>query len=458
MTVWWGLAGLLGLLGCCGLLRGHRADGTAVEDDPLARYPVAREPATPNADAAHTPLMTPVITPEMLAANPRHAAAAVPESGSITGEIPEPRPESGVEERTEAPAGAESAAPGAFGVPAEEVAPVGGSAPEGFGAPAEEPQPVSGAAPGAIGAPAEGVWSEQETYGAPVPSQHAAPASEQRAVLEAETAPSAVSAVPQGESYPEAVDSGAWLPSQQVAPASAPGAVRRPEVGAPGAPEAVSAVPQGESYPEPVDSGAWLPSQQVAPASAPGAVRQPEAGAPGAPEAVSAVPQGESYPEPVDSGAWLPSQQVAPASAPQAAGQPEAVPAVSQGAVHPELEGSRAPLPSQQASAPRAAAPAGVSVVPQGVLHPDLAESRAPRHAQQASAPQAAAPAVAEAPAEVRAPRPRSGDVPQQPKHARRDGESPAMHPELAPRRYTSPPVERESSGLLGKLKQLLRP
>ncbi len=89
MTVWWGLAGLLGLLGCCGLLRSHRADGAAVEDDPLARYPVAREPASPNADAAHTPLMTPAITPEMLA-QPR---PDVPESGTIAGEIPAPRPQ-----------------------------------------------------------------------------------------------------------------------------------------------------------------------------------------------------------------------------------------------------------------------------------------------------------------------------------------------------------------------------
>ncbi|UOX92632.1 hypothetical protein MUY14_19145 [Amycolatopsis sp. FBCC-B4732] len=73
MTVWWGLLGLLGLLGCCGLLRGHRAR----EADPLARYPVAREPARPNADAAHTPLMTPVVTPEMLAPTPRNEPAGV---------------------------------------------------------------------------------------------------------------------------------------------------------------------------------------------------------------------------------------------------------------------------------------------------------------------------------------------------------------------------------------------
>ncbi|MGV9366138.1 hypothetical protein [Amycolatopsis sp. NPDC003731] len=93
MTVWWGLAGLLGLLGLCGLIRSHRADGTAVEADPLERYPAAREPAMPNADAAHTPLMTPAITPEMLArpALPREEPAA-PESGRIAGEIPSPRP------------------------------------------------------------------------------------------------------------------------------------------------------------------------------------------------------------------------------------------------------------------------------------------------------------------------------------------------------------------------------
>ena len=110
MTVWWGLAGLLGLLGCCGLLRSHRA----AEDDPLARYPVAREPARPNADAAHTPLMTPAITPEMLA-RPRPPVAprrvsAVPESGTIAGEIPvRRRPE--VSDVCPAPAARPVAAP-----------------------------------------------------------------------------------------------------------------------------------------------------------------------------------------------------------------------------------------------------------------------------------------------------------------------------------------------------------
>ncbi|MET9000189.1 hypothetical protein [Amycolatopsis sp. NPDC004169] len=94
MTVWWGLAGLLGLLGLCGLIRGHRADGTVVEDDPLARYPAAREPVLPNADAAHTPLMTPAITPEMLARPELPRPEPVGE-GRMAGEIPAPRPQSG---------------------------------------------------------------------------------------------------------------------------------------------------------------------------------------------------------------------------------------------------------------------------------------------------------------------------------------------------------------------------
>ncbi|WP_290061963.1 hypothetical protein [Amycolatopsis solani] len=108
MVVWWGLAGLLGLLGLCGLLRGHYR-GQPAREDPLARYPAAREPARPNADAAHTPLMTPAITPRMLArpplARPPQRApvttppvttrpAAVPpassEEGSIQGRIPAP--------------------------------------------------------------------------------------------------------------------------------------------------------------------------------------------------------------------------------------------------------------------------------------------------------------------------------------------------------------------------------
>ncbi|MDT8912990.1 hypothetical protein [Amycolatopsis sp. PS_44_ISF1] len=65
MTAWWGLAGLLGLIGVLGLSRLRRPEARVL-GDPLARYPEAREPARPNADAAHTPLMLPRITPEML--------------------------------------------------------------------------------------------------------------------------------------------------------------------------------------------------------------------------------------------------------------------------------------------------------------------------------------------------------------------------------------------------------
>jgi hypothetical protein len=155
MTVWWGLAGLLGLLGCCGLLRSHRADEAAVpeREDPLARYPVAREPATPNADAAHTPLMTPAITPEMLAghggpAGPRQDAV-VPESGSIAGEIPAPRPQSGeVGERPGAPVTvsavqAEGSVPGPGVGGAPESVPVRDSA-----VPPAAAQPAVGSVPG----------------------------------------------------------------------------------------------------------------------------------------------------------------------------------------------------------------------------------------------------------------------------------------------------------------------
>lgn len=62
MTAWWGLVGLAGLPGIFGLIRARMSSGR----DPLERYPVAREPAVPNADAAHTPLMTPRVTPDML--------------------------------------------------------------------------------------------------------------------------------------------------------------------------------------------------------------------------------------------------------------------------------------------------------------------------------------------------------------------------------------------------------
>jgi hypothetical protein len=167
MTVWWGLVGLLGLLGCCGLLRSHRADGTAIEEDPLARYPVAREPATPNADAAHTPLMTPAITPEMLAARPgpvgqagsrpdsavAQPEAVVPESGSIAGEIPAPRPQSAVAgERPGVPEGAPVAA---------SAGQAGGSVPVPAGAVSEVP-------PEAAQQPAE-----PRTSGVPQQPKHA---------------------------------------------------------------------------------------------------------------------------------------------------------------------------------------------------------------------------------------------------------------------------------------------
>jgi hypothetical protein len=115
MTALWGLAGLLGLLGIFGLVlvRRRRRERTG-NGDPLARYPVAREPATPNADAAHTPLMMPAITPQMVKASAdrpsirpvpapkRPEEPAPPESGSITGEIAPgpPEPASPPEQRT----------------------------------------------------------------------------------------------------------------------------------------------------------------------------------------------------------------------------------------------------------------------------------------------------------------------------------------------------------------------
>lgn len=110
MTAWWGLLGLVGLVGCVGLLRGRRAS-----DDPLGRYPEAREPARPNADAAHTPLMTPAVTPEMLAARGREDGRA-PDSGSVAGEIPAPREVA--EPRVPA-----AAMPGAGGSPSQPKAP-----------------------------------------------------------------------------------------------------------------------------------------------------------------------------------------------------------------------------------------------------------------------------------------------------------------------------------------------
>ncbi|WP_206784933.1 hypothetical protein [Amycolatopsis sp. MtRt-6] len=114
---------MLGLLGCCGLLRSHRRDGAAIESDPLARYPAAREPATPNADAAHTPLMTPAITPEMLGRPALPRPEEVPESGRMAGEIPAPRPQAG-EAGTGVPAGVSAAVRGG-------VRPVGRGVAEG---------------------------------------------------------------------------------------------------------------------------------------------------------------------------------------------------------------------------------------------------------------------------------------------------------------------------------------
>lgn len=110
MTAWWGLLGLVGLVGCVGLLRGRHVSG-----DPLGRYPEAREPARPNADAAHTPLMTPAVTPEMLAARGREVGGA-PDSGRVAGEIPAPREV--VEPRVPA-----AAMPGAGGSPSQPEAP-----------------------------------------------------------------------------------------------------------------------------------------------------------------------------------------------------------------------------------------------------------------------------------------------------------------------------------------------
>ncbi|MGW5720092.1 hypothetical protein ACWEVP_28260 [Amycolatopsis sp. NPDC003865] len=95
MTVFWGLAGLLGLLGCVGLLRSR---AVPTEADPLARYPQAREPARPNADAAHTPLMTPVVTPDLLGSEQplNQRRAPVRPRGR---EAPEPAPRSDVRAR-----------------------------------------------------------------------------------------------------------------------------------------------------------------------------------------------------------------------------------------------------------------------------------------------------------------------------------------------------------------------
>lgn len=89
MTAWWGLAGLAGLPGIYGLIRARAASGR----DPLARYPVAREPAVPNADAAHTPLMLPQITPDMLhhdGGQPTEPTAPTPVPQARTGDHDSP--------------------------------------------------------------------------------------------------------------------------------------------------------------------------------------------------------------------------------------------------------------------------------------------------------------------------------------------------------------------------------
>ncbi|MFI9450534.1 hypothetical protein [Amycolatopsis sp. NPDC052450] len=80
MTAWWGLTGLLGLLGVYGLVRiRHRAgaEAEAPAADVFARYPAAQGPAVPNADTAHTPLMIPAVTPEMIR-GPRRWRASRP--------------------------------------------------------------------------------------------------------------------------------------------------------------------------------------------------------------------------------------------------------------------------------------------------------------------------------------------------------------------------------------------
>lgn len=66
---WWGIGGLLGLLGLVGLTRLRRRTGTASSrdtGDPFARYPSMNQHCAPNANAAHTPLMIPRVTPEMV--------------------------------------------------------------------------------------------------------------------------------------------------------------------------------------------------------------------------------------------------------------------------------------------------------------------------------------------------------------------------------------------------------
>lgn len=89
MTTWWGLLGLLGLLGGYGLLRlRHRTSPPA--GDAFARYPAANEPAVPNADAAHTPLMNPAITPDMLDRGRRRPRRAARSDGGRGKRTPPP--------------------------------------------------------------------------------------------------------------------------------------------------------------------------------------------------------------------------------------------------------------------------------------------------------------------------------------------------------------------------------
>jgi hypothetical protein len=85
---WWGIAGLGGLLGLVGVLRLRKSARTRPSREaghPFAKYPSANQPCVPNADAAHTPLMMPEITPEMVGRVPRKQA--VP-SGSAAPPVP----------------------------------------------------------------------------------------------------------------------------------------------------------------------------------------------------------------------------------------------------------------------------------------------------------------------------------------------------------------------------------
>ncbi|MEV6830073.1 hypothetical protein [Amycolatopsis sp. NPDC051102] len=258
MTVWWGLAGLLGLLGCCGLLRGHRADGGAIEDDPLARYPAAREPATPNADAAHTPLMTPVITPEMLAARQGVAElqpeAALPESGRMVGEIPAPRPEEQqpvVEPRVPA-----AAAP----VPVVQ---------SGFA----QPEPVPAVEPGVPAAaarmPAVSQGSAQPEQQPVVEPEVPAAAARVPVVPQEPAQPEPVPVVPPGSAQPAAVPGP--QPQAAVPPQSRPRHARHPaeaaEPDTPGIPQARS---EAGTPPQPGETAA---PQATAPPGHESAVR-----------------------------------------------------------------------------------------------------------------------------------------------------------------------------------------